>query len=77
MSYNGTARTDGATRYGDAADYSGATSVDRDYRRTAGYDGASGAGGASGAPVVSFVNVSKHYGSLKAVDGLSLDLRPG
>ena len=27
--------------------------------------------------VVSFVNVSKHYGSLKAVDGLSLDLRPG
>jgi ABC-2 type transport system ATP-binding protein len=28
-------------------------------------------------PVVSFVNVSKHYGSLKAVDGLSLDLRPG
>ena len=29
------------------------------------------------APVVSFENVSKHYGSLKAVDGLSLDLRPG
>jgi len=28
-------------------------------------------------PVVSFVNVSKHYGSLKAVDGLSLDLRAG
>jgi|SRR5450756_142504 len=28
-------------------------------------------------PVVSFENVSKHYGSLKAVDGLSLDLRPG
>jgi ABC-2 type transport system ATP-binding protein len=28
-------------------------------------------------PVVSFDNVSKHYGSLKAVDGLSLDLRPG
>jgi ABC-2 type transport system ATP-binding protein len=27
--------------------------------------------------VVSFENVSKHYGSLKAVDGLSLDLRPG
>jgi ABC-2 type transport system ATP-binding protein len=27
-------------------------------------------------PVVSFENVSKHYGSLKAVDGLSLDLRP-
>jgi ABC-2 type transport system ATP-binding protein len=28
-------------------------------------------------PVVSFENVSKHYGSLKAVDGLSLELRPG
>src|ERR1700753_2350351 len=28
-------------------------------------------------PVVSFENVSKHYGSLKAVDGLSLDLRGG
>jgi ABC-2 type transport system ATP-binding protein len=28
-------------------------------------------------PVVTFENVSKHYGSLKAVDGLSLELRPG
>ena len=28
-------------------------------------------------PVVSFDDVSKHYGSLKAVDGLSLDLHPG
>jgi ABC-2 type transport system ATP-binding protein len=28
-------------------------------------------------PVVSFENVSKHYGSLKAVDGLSLELYPG
>ena len=28
-------------------------------------------------PVVSFENVSKHYGSLRAVDGLSLDLRTG
>jgi ABC-2 type transport system ATP-binding protein len=27
--------------------------------------------------VVSFENVSKHYGKLHAVDGLSLDLRPG
>jgi ABC-2 type transport system ATP-binding protein len=27
--------------------------------------------------VVSFDNVSKHYGSLRAVDGLSLDLRVG
>src|ERR1700685_3404001 len=31
----------------------------------------------SSTPVVSFVNVSKTYGNLKAVDGLSLDLRPG
>jgi len=31
----------------------------------------------SGAPVVSFENVSKYYGSLHAVDGLTLDLRPG
>src|SRR6516165_11592629 len=28
-------------------------------------------------PVVSFDNVSKHYGSLRAVDRLSLDLRAG
>src|ERR1700745_499054 len=28
-------------------------------------------------PVVSFENVSKHYGSLRAVDGLSLELRRG
>src|SRR5260370_9778538 len=28
-------------------------------------------------PVVSFDNVSKHYGNLKAVDGLSLELRRG
>src|SRR3984957_3401023 len=28
-------------------------------------------------PVVSFVNVSKHYGNLHAVDGLTLDLRHG
>jgi ABC-2 type transport system ATP-binding protein len=28
-------------------------------------------------PVVAFDNVSKHYGGLRAVDGLSLELRPG
>ena len=61
------------TDYGTArrADYGGATSVDRDYQSVTGF------GGASGTPVVSFVNVSKNYGSLKAVDGLNLDLRPG
>jgi ABC-2 type transport system ATP-binding protein len=31
----------------------------------------------SDTPVVSFENVSKHYGSLRAVDGLSLELRAG
>ena len=35
-----------------------------------GYDG-------TGGPIVSFENVSKHYGGLKAVDGLNLDLRKG
>jgi ABC-2 type transport system ATP-binding protein len=39
--------------------------------------GSAKAFGGSGAPVVSFENVSKFYGSLRAVDGLSLDLRPG
>jgi len=46
----------------------------------ASYGAAPGYGGAAGygtAPVVSFQNVSKHYGSLRAVDQLSLDLRPG
>jgi ABC-2 type transport system ATP-binding protein len=45
--------------------------TDHEYQSVAGY------GAANGAPVVSFVNVSKQYGSLKAVDGLNLDLRPG
>ena len=36
-----------------------------------------GYGSTDSTPIVSFVNVSKHYGSLKAVDGLNLDLRPG
>src|SRR5258708_40205484 len=31
----------------------------------------------NGAPTVTFGNVSKHYGALKAVDGLSLELRGG
>ncbi|HLI39520.1 MAG TPA: ABC transporter ATP-binding protein [Streptosporangiaceae bacterium] len=36
-----------------------------------------GAGGAASAPVVSFENVTKCYGKLRAVDGLSLELRAG
>jgi ABC-2 type transport system ATP-binding protein len=47
------------------ADYGITTSIDRGYHS------------AGSTAVVSFVNVSKHYGSLKAVDGLSLDLRAG
>ena len=39
--------------------------------------GLTGASGASGAPVVSFDNVRKYYGHVKAVDGLTMDLRPG
>ena len=31
----------------------------------------------NGVPIVTFDNVSKHYGALKAVDGLSLELRGG
>src|SRR6266581_2094635 len=34
-------------------------------------------GGRHSGPVVSFENVSKHYGRLRAVDGLTLDLRAG
>ena len=34
-------------------------------------------GAASGTPIVSFADVSKHYGKLTAVDGLNLELRPG
>ncbi|HEY1624733.1 MAG TPA: ABC transporter ATP-binding protein [Streptosporangiaceae bacterium] len=42
-----------------------------------GYGAATHYGAATGAPIVSFDNVSKRYGRLKAVDGLNLDLRPG
>src|SRR5229473_4993237 len=41
------------------------------------YVGSITRGSRGGAPVVSFENVSKQYGRLKAVDGLTLDLRPG
>src|SRR6201982_1955736 len=44
---------------------------------TVGYASTSTSTGTGRTPVVSFVNVSKTYGSLKAVDGLTLDLRPG
>ena len=54
----------GATTAGDTAGY--AAGHDRGLR-----------GQPRGTPVVTFENVSKHYGRLRAVDGLSLDLRAG
>jgi ABC-2 type transport system ATP-binding protein len=45
---------------------------------TAGHAGYGGYGGShGGGSVASFENVSKHYGRLRAVDGLTLDLRAG
>jgi ABC-2 type transport system ATP-binding protein len=69
MHQYGVARSDqSATGYGNPTDYHSTTV----YSTTHGYDAGYGS-----APVVSFENVSKYYGSLKAVDGLSLDLRAG
>jgi ABC-2 type transport system ATP-binding protein len=78
----GTARRDGSPNGSPHASPNGSPSgsateygTNPDYQGIAGY--ASSTSGKPGKPVVSFVNVSKHYGSLKAVDGLSLDLRAG
>jgi ABC-2 type transport system ATP-binding protein len=69
MHQYGVARSDqSVTGYGNPTDYDSTTG----YGTTHGYGATAGSG-----PVVSFENVSKYYGSLKAVDGLSLDLRPG
>ena len=59
------------SNYGTARTAGGVTSLDPEYRSAVGY------GATSNAPVVSFQNVSKHYGSLKAVDGLTLGLQAG
>jgi ABC-2 type transport system ATP-binding protein len=40
-------------------------------------DGATAGASHAGIPVVNFENVSKHYGRLRAVDGLTLELRTG
>ncbi len=45
-----------------------------DYRSS---PGPAGSGARHAAPVVTFENVSKHFGKLRAVDGLSLELRQG
>src|SRR5438045_9153145 len=67
-------------RWGVRAGESGQTSHTGDYMSQ--YETVTatvGAHGVSrgGTPVVTFENVSKHYGRLHAVDGLTLDLRPG
>ena len=61
----------GGSGYGSDTAYSSQGSRD-DYSTAASYGATR-----SGAPVVSFENVSKYYGRLKAVDGLTLDLRAG
>jgi ABC-2 type transport system ATP-binding protein len=63
-----------------AADRAPDHAADRAPDRAADYaeDYAASFGGSrGGAPVVTFENVSKHYGRLRAVDGLTLDLRAG
>src|SRR5215472_7568346 len=57
---------------GSEDDYQGRTATKVAAGYAAGYGGSRG-----GAPVVTFENVSKVYGRLRAVDGLSLDLRAG
>jgi ABC-2 type transport system ATP-binding protein len=65
--------TGAATSSATGAATGGATRAATGATRATTGDGAS----RGGAPVVSFENVSKQYGRLKAVDGLTLDLRPG
>jgi hypothetical protein len=58
--------------YGSNAQYDYGNSAQYDYSSTASH-----AAGGAGPTVVSFENVSKHYGNLHAVDGLTLELRQG
>ncbi len=80
----------GGSQYGGYSKYSGYGSDGEPGIRASGHDyqgrpatrvtagSAAGYGGShAGTPVVTFENVSKHYGRLRAVDGLSLDLRAG
>src|SRR6516165_4757040 len=72
MSY-GASGSDGG---GSEDNYHGRTATKVAAGAAAGY--AAGYGGSRGGPpVVTFENVSKQYGSLRAVDGLSLELRAG
>ena len=74
----GASDTDGGgSGYGSDTIYKSQDSRDG-YASTSGYSTVTSYGASrGGAPVVSFENVSKQYGRLRAVDGLTLDLRPG
>ena len=64
--YGASGRDGGGSEYGGYGGYGTATKV------------AAGSGAShGGTPVATFENVSKHYGRLRAVDGLTLDLRAG
>src|SRR5271155_4788503 len=65
----------GASGHGTAAAYANDQRTSRDGYTSTWSPGPGASRG--GAPVVSFVNVSKHYGNLHAVDGLNLDLHQG
>jgi ABC-2 type transport system ATP-binding protein len=89
--YGASGSDGGGSQYGGYGRYSGYGS-DGEYDAQAGPDdgypgrtatkvaaayAAGYGGGHGGTPVVTFENVSKHYGRLRAVEGLSLDLRAG
>jgi ABC-2 type transport system ATP-binding protein len=62
----------------DSRDNHASTSGYSNVASTFGYSNVASYGASrGGAPVVSFENVSKYYGRLRAVDGLTLDLRAG
>src|SRR5262245_13722666 len=69
----GASRSDGAGSAAAAASAAAASAT----ATTAAAGTSTGHGNGRGAPVVSFENVSKHYGRLRAVDGLNLELRNG
>jgi len=65
-------------RDGGSSDYGSYAGSDAGYAGSVTSPAAASYGAShDGAPVVSFENVSKHYGRLRAVDGLTLDLRAG
>jgi ABC-2 type transport system ATP-binding protein len=67
----------GYGRYGSDGEHDTQTDPDDYPGRTATKVAAAYGSGHGGTPVVTFENVSKHYGRLRAVEGLSLDLHAG